>query len=89
MIVSRIGAYLLLCLMIMVIGAEGLRLLEGESVGWLSFSHIIDFIFSNITEKNDVTESSNYLALILNFPAIFAFMIASILLFIMSRNRKC
>lgn len=88
MIVSRIGAYLFLCLMIMVIGVEELRLLEGEDVGWVSISQVIDFIFSNITEKNDVTESSNYLALILNFPAIFAFMITSILLFFISRNRK-
>lgn len=89
MIVSRIGAYLFLCLMIMVIGVEGLRLLEGEDVGWVSISQVIDFIFLNITKKIDITESDKFLTSILNFPAIFAFMIASILLFIMSRNRKC
>lgn len=88
MIISRIGAYLFLCLMIMVIGVEGLRMLEGESAGWVSLSLVIDFMFSTMTEKIDVTESEGILATILNFPAIYAFMIGSFLLFIISRKRK-
>jgi len=74
--------------MIMIIGAEGVRWLEGEHAGWISLARVGDFVFLMMTGKINATESGNSFASILNFSAIFAFMTASILLFIISRKRK-
>ena len=44
MIIGRVLGYFSLCLMIMVLGAEGLRFLEGGHTGLWALSDVIEFI---------------------------------------------
>ena len=96
MIIGRLLAYIFLCLMIMVLGAEGLKLLEGNGGGWIPVSQVIDFISSTdlsrlVSGINDNGESSignNILVPLLDFSAFLGFMFLSGMLFFLSRNRN-
>ncbi|MBL4603563.1 MAG: hypothetical protein JKY84_12515 [Emcibacteraceae bacterium] len=96
MIIGRLLAYIFLCLMIMVLGAEGLKLLEGNNGGWIPVSQVIDFISSTdlsrlVSRINDNGESSigkNILVFLLSSSAFLGLMFLSGILFFLSRNKN-
>lgn len=95
MIVGRFLAYIFLCLTILVLGAEGLRLLEGGGGEWITVAQMVDLIpFGEAAGIESEAEGANVgdgweniLEQLLNFSAFFASMILSGILFFMSRSR--
>ena len=93
MIVGRLLAYMFLCLAIMVLGAEGLRLLEGGDGDWITVTQMVDLIPFGETAgiegegANAGDGWENILEPLLHFSAFFATMILSGILFFLSRSR--
>lgn len=87
MIITKILGYIFICLMIMVFGAEGLRILEQCGEGWITIAQVIDFISSDLPAVNseDGVEKSVFLAP-LNFSAFFTFLAVGCILLFISRN---
>ena len=76
MIIGRVFGYLSLSLMIIVLGAEGLRFLEGGQSGLLSISDVIDFFQeTEIESEKSEDELGQYLSPIFNFSAFFSFLL--------------
>jgi hypothetical protein len=91
MIIGRLFGYIFLFLMLIVLGAEVLRFLEGGHDRWISIAQIIDS-FGIVTGTTSEEEGiagiwQNLLAPMLDFPAFFSFMIVAGILFFMTRNR--
>lgn len=82
MIIVRLIAYIFLCLVVIVLGAEGLRFLEGDNEGWISVSQVIVFINSNWFNME-----RSVLAPVSNLAALFTFMGTFFVLFLVSRRR--
>ena len=88
MIIGSVLGYFSLCLMIMVLGVEGLRFLEGGHTGLLTLSDVIEFIqYENIESENIKDQEYVNLSLILNFSAFYCFLIIGITLAFMFRKR--
>mgnify|MGYP003624462302 CR=1 FL=1 len=95
MIVGRLLAYIFLCLAIMVLGAEGLRLLEGGDGEWITVGQVVDLIpLAETAGIESEAEGANVkrsweiiLEPLSNFSALFASMILSGILFFLSRSR--
>ena len=91
MIFKRLLAYIFLCLAIMILGAEGLRLLEGGESTWITVEKMFDLmpLIENLDFENKSSSTKgglkNISEIILNFPAFFACMLPSVILFILSR----
>jgi len=87
MIIGKLSGYICFCLMIMVFGAEGLRILEQNSEGWITIGQVIDFVTSVLTDlhSENGTEQGVFFPL-LNFSAFFTFMIFGCILLFISRN---
>ncbi len=84
MFLVRFIAFLLLILMFIVIGADGLRLLQGGNDQWISIEQIINFAFMGDTGNQDANSRSE----VLGFPAILIFAVISGILFLLSRKKK-
>jgi Ni,Fe-hydrogenase I cytochrome b subunit len=68
MIIGRVLGYFSLCLMIMVLVAEGLPFFEGGHTGLLALSDVIEFIqYEKIESENIKDQEYVILSLILNF----------------------
>ncbi|MDG1997494.1 MAG: hypothetical protein P8J14_13430 [Emcibacteraceae bacterium] len=87
MIIGRMIGYVSLCLMVMVLGAELLRFLEGSHDNWISLYEIIHFSWNGEIEsvKNgsvigDLTFS------IIQIPALFCLLFIGLLLPFMFRK---
>ena len=95
MIIGRICGYIFICLMIMVLGAEGLRVLEGRTSGWITVPEIFELFSSDqigqLGEKMEQSYLSGFwqdiLTPLLNIPAVLIFLFFGLALIIMSRNR--
>jgi len=96
MLIGRFLAYLFFILMIMVLGAEGLRYLQGNEQGWITLSQLIEFVFDleTVAERsvNDGNGSqlmwNNILIPISRFSAAAIFFVVGSLLFIVFRKRN-
>jgi len=92
MIFKRLLAYIFLCLAIMVLGVEGLRLLEGGDSTWITVAQMYDLIplIENLDFENKSSSTKgaleNIFEIVLNIPAFFACMFPSVILFILSRS---
>lgn len=84
MFLVRFIAFLLLILMFIVIGAEGLRLLQGGNDQWISIEQIINFVFMGDTGN----QKENFRSEVLGFPAVLTFAVISGILFLLSRKKK-
>ncbi len=95
MIIGRIFAFISFSLMIMVLGAEGLRFLQKNDEGWITVSQIFEFVFAvkmnasgQFTVNNDASspwvEALNWAS---DFPAFLLFLISTCLLAFIFRNR--
>lgn len=89
MIIGRVLGYMSLCFLLLITGAEGLRLLEGGHSDLLLVSDVINFI------QNQKIESGNedmiwleYLSPVLEFEAFFFFLYIWIMLTILFRKRN-
>ena len=95
MIIGRICGYIFICLMMMVLGAEGLRFLEGRASGWITVPEIFELFSSDqIGQLNEKMERSylsgfwqDILTPLLNIPAALIFLFFGLALIIMSRSR--
>ena len=95
MIIGRICGYIFMCLMLMVLGAEGLRVLEGRASSWITVPEIFELFSSDqigqLGEKMEKSYLSGFwqeiLTPLLNIPAAFIFLFFGLALIIMSRNR--
>ncbi len=85
MIFGRLFAYFLLSLVIMLLGAEGLRVLEGNDTGWISMAQVMEFAFTS--GENSDRAQHNLLSPILEFPAFISLLAASMLLFFVSGRK--
>ncbi|MCC3861491.1 hypothetical protein [Pseudemcibacter aquimaris] len=87
MIIGRLIGYISLCLMFMVMGAEGLRLLEGNSEGWISLFDVVQI--SGIVHLESETSSGAWhdlLNSLLRLPAIFTLLFFGLLFPFMFRK---
>ena len=82
MIIVRLVAYIFLCLSVMILGAEGLRFLEGDNEGWLNLAQVINFLNSSW-----INLEQSMLAPLANLAAFFTFMGVFIVLILVSRRR--
>lgn len=84
MIIGRLIAYLSLMLAIMVAGAEGLRILQGDSDQWITIVQVVDFILSNNGYNLPVIMESGWF----NMSAFPVFLILSVTLFLIVSWKK-
>ena len=91
MFVGRFLAYIFLCLSFLVLGTEGLRLLEGDADGWISIAQMINLIpFEDAIRIGTVAQGDigeKIIEPLLHFSALFACLILSSVLFFLSRPR--
>lgn len=88
MIFGRVLGYLSLCLLLMVSGAEGLRLLEGGRLDLILVSDIVDFIQNQKLESDNVDiKLEKYLSPVLGFEAFYFFLYIWVMLTILFRKR--
>tara|TARA_R110002111_G_scaffold237942_1_gene299207 strand:- start:127 stop:420 length:294 start_codon:yes stop_codon:yes gene_type:complete len=95
MIIGRIIGYLCLSCFVITLGAEGLRFLEGNSEGWISIIEVFNFFEINQIEKlNSQIENSKFSRIwqdifdpVLNFSALFSFLIIGFFLIFITRDR--
>ena len=80
MIIGRLLGYFFLSLMMVVVGAEGLRIIEGKNEEWIAISVILDFFDSNSVWQKMFDPIGN-------LPAIFTFIAIAIMMFYVSRDR--
>ncbi|MBT5072581.1 MAG: hypothetical protein HOJ34_10000 [Kordiimonadaceae bacterium] len=87
MIIGKLLGYIFICLMIMVFGAEGLRILEQNSEGWITLGQVIDFVSSALPDlQSDNGADQGVFLTLANFSAFFTFMILGCILLFISRN---
>lgn len=84
MFIGRLIAYLSLILAIMVAGAEGLRILQGQSDQWITIAQVVDFALSNSEDNLPVIMESGWF----NMSAFLVFLILSVTLFLVMSWKK-
>ena len=95
MIIGRLFGYVCLMCMMITLGAEGLRLLEGNEDVFISIIDVFNiFEFNDVKSVNNGIETTRIPKLwqsaadyIVNFPELLAFFIAGILSIFISRDK--
>ena len=86
---SRLLAYILLSLTVIMLGAELLKFLEGGEQGLISISHVVNFVSAlngpHLASADSPDSWQTMITPVLKFPIIVVFGVITMLLFLENR----